>query len=160
MISTYRSISWFRVAILLWTCTWMLAVPLFHIHPDADHRHGEAGHVHGGTVHTVLSKDLDCEHSSRQAMRGSDQTLRGDMSVSAHQSHPLNEHPEFGISLLSDPTDRKSFKPCLTQMLASVSALVWGPELHLWVQHSSVPVRASTLPILDIQSRAPPLLLV
>ena len=160
MISTYRSISWFRLAILVWTCTWMLAVPLFHIHPDADHRHGEAGHVHGGTVHTVLSQDLDCEHSSQQAMGGSGQTVRRDVSVFAHQSHPLNEHPEFGISLLSDPTDRKSFKPCLTQMLAIVSALVSGPELHLWVQHSGVPVRASTLPTHDVQSRAPPLLLV
>jgi hypothetical protein len=138
----------------------MLAVPLFHIHPDADHRHGEAGHVHGGTVHTVLSKDLDCEHSSRQAMRGSDQTLRGDMSVSAHQSHPLNEHPEFGISLLSDPTDRKSFKPCSAQVLAIVPALVSGPGLHLWVQHRSVPVRASILLTHHVQSRAPPLLLV
>jgi len=138
----------------------MLAVPLFHIHPDADHRHGEAGHVHGGTVHTVLSQDLDCEHSSQQAMRGSGQTVRRDVSVSEHQSHPLNEHPEFGISLLSDPTDRKSFKPCLTQMLAIVSALVSGPELHLWVPHSTVPVRASTLPTDDVQSRAPPLLLV
>jgi len=160
MISTYRSLSWFRLAILVWTCTWMLAVPLFHIHPDADHRHGEAGHVHGGTVHTVLSQDLDCEHSSQQAMRGSGQKVRGDLSVSAHQSHPLNEHPEFGISLLSDPTDRKSFKPCSTQVLAFVSALVSGPELHLSLQHCSVPVRASTVPPHDVQTRAPPLLLV
>jgi hypothetical protein len=160
MISTYRSISWFRVAILVWTCTWMLAVPLFHIHPDADHRHGEAGHVHGGTVHTVLSQDLDCEHSSQQAMRGSGQTVRGDVSVSAHQSHPLNEHPEFGISLLSDPTDRKSFKPCSTPVLAIMSVFASGPELHRWVQHSSVPVRASTLPAHDVESRAPPFLFV
>jgi hypothetical protein len=138
----------------------MLAVPLFHIHPDADHRHGEAGHVHGGTVHTVLSQDLDCEHSTQQAMQGSGQTVGGGVSVSAHQSHPLNEHPEFGISLLSDPTDRKSFKPGPTQVLAIVSALVLGPELHLWVQHRSVSVRALTLLIHNVRSRAPPLLLV
>ena len=138
----------------------MLAVPLFHVHPDADHRHGEAGHVHGGTVHTVLSPDLDCEHSSQQAIRGPSQAVRGDVSVSEGQSHPWNEHPEFGISLLSDPTDRKFFKPSSTHVLAIVSAVVSGPELHLWVQHSSVPVRASTLLTHDVQSRAPPLLLV
>ncbi|MDH5626389.1 MAG: hypothetical protein OEY21_09805, partial [Nitrospira sp.] len=53
--------SWPRVAVLLWASLWMLAAPLFHVHPEADHRHGEAGHVHGGTVHTVWSQDLDCE---------------------------------------------------------------------------------------------------
>ena len=155
-----RSLSWFRMAILLWTSAWMLAVPLFHVHPDTDHRHGEAGHVHGGTVHTVLSQDLDCEFPNPQTVRGAGEPVRGDVSVSARQSHPWNEHPEFGISVLSDPTDRKSFKPCSTQVLAIVSAVVSGPELHLWVQHSSVAVRASTLLTHGLQSRAPPLLLV
>jgi len=42
----------------------MLAAPLVHIHPEADHHHGEAGHVHGGTVHTVFSPDLSCEFSA------------------------------------------------------------------------------------------------
>lgn len=41
----------------------MLAAPLVHIHPEADHHHGEIGHVHGGTVHTVFSPDLSCEFS-------------------------------------------------------------------------------------------------
>jgi len=39
----------------------MLAAPLVHIHPEADHRHGAADHQHGGTVHTVFSPDLNCE---------------------------------------------------------------------------------------------------
>ena len=55
--------SWPRMVVLLWTSLWMLAVPLVHVHPEADHRHGQPGHVHGGTVHTVFSKDLNCEFS-------------------------------------------------------------------------------------------------
>ncbi len=58
-----KSTGWVRVAALIWTSVWMLAVPLFHVHPEADHRHGEVGHIHGGTVHTVFSQDLSCEFS-------------------------------------------------------------------------------------------------
>lgn len=59
----YSNSSWFRMAALAWVALWMLAAPLVHIHPEADHHHGEAGHVHGGTVHTVFSPDLSCEFS-------------------------------------------------------------------------------------------------
>ena len=55
--------SWFHVAVVTWAALWMLAAPLVHIHPEADHRHGDPGHVHGGTVHTVFSPDLSCEFS-------------------------------------------------------------------------------------------------
>ncbi len=58
-----RYSNWFRMAALAWVSLWMLAAPLVHIHPEADHHHGEAGHVHGGTVHTVFSPDLSCEFS-------------------------------------------------------------------------------------------------
>lgn len=58
---TRDTMGWSRVAVLTWAALWMLAAPLVHIHPEADHRHGEAGHVHGGTVHTVFSPDLSCE---------------------------------------------------------------------------------------------------
>ena len=57
----YSNSSWFRRAVLTWAVLWMLAAPLVHIHPEADHHHGEAGHVHGGTVHTVFSPDLSGE---------------------------------------------------------------------------------------------------
>lgn len=52
---------WFRVVVLAWTILWVLAAPLVHIHPEADHRHGAADHWHGGTVHTIFSPDLRCE---------------------------------------------------------------------------------------------------
>ena len=52
-----------HTVVIVWVTLWMLAAPLVHIHPEADHHHGEAGHVHGGTVHTVFSPDLSCEFS-------------------------------------------------------------------------------------------------
>jgi hypothetical protein len=138
----------------------MLAVPLFHVHPDTDHRHGEPGHVHGGTVHTVLSRDLDCEFRNAQMISGSAQAAHREDWMSAHQSHRWNEHPEFGISLLTDPTDRKSLKPSSTHVLVVASAVVSSPKLHLWIQQSRVSLRISTLLSQDLQSRAPPLLLI
>ena len=60
---TRKNTGWFRVVVLTWAALWMLAAPLVHVHPEADHRHGDPGHVHGGTVHTVFSPDLSCEFS-------------------------------------------------------------------------------------------------
>jgi hypothetical protein len=76
MRSTRGNMGWSRAAVLTWAALWMLAAPLVHIHPEADHRHGEAGHVHGGTVHTVFSPDLSCEfaiydHASAAAKESS-----------------------------------------------------------------------------------------
>lgn len=111
--------SWLRVVVLAWASLWLLAVPLFHIHPEADHHHGEKGHVHGGTVHTVLSPDLDCEvesHGQRAADSHDDGTT---VSGFGHR------HLEIEFSFLADSTDRKSFNPFVTQVhtLASVEAL-------------------------------------
>ena len=60
---TRKSAGWTRLAVLTWAALWMLAAPLVHIHPEADHRHGDPSHIHGGTVHTVFSPDLSCEFS-------------------------------------------------------------------------------------------------
>ncbi len=101
--------SWSRVVVLIWASVWMLAVPLFHMHPEADHRHGEAGHVHGGTIHTVWSPDLDCEFASYE---NHEETVSG----SAKFAHSGDGHTEFGLSLQTDSTDRKSLKPFLIQV--------------------------------------------
>ncbi len=89
-----------HVVVIVWATLWMLAVPLVHIHPEADHHHGEAGHVHGGTVHTVFSPDLSCEfaiydHGSAAAKESS-----CPLHLIAQPFHGA-EHPEIDLILAS-----------------------------------------------------------
>lgn len=144
----------------MWASVWMLAVPLFHVHPEADHHHGEAGHVHGGTVHTVLSRDLDCESSGHHEVDGSVEAANAGVSLSAHPTHPWNEHPEVGFSYLNDSTDRKSFKPLLTQVVCLAFAFTSDPERHDRIEQNSTLAPSVTVFIHDVPSRAPPALLI
>lgn len=134
----------------MWASLWMLAAPLFHVHPEADHRHGEVGHVHGGTVHTVWSPDLDCEYDNRgQAVGGH-----------AQLAHSGDGHTEFGLSLLTDSTDRKSLKPFLIQVLGlSPSDVVSEVEQSVRIRQRITAVPSSLRFIHTIASRGPPHLL-
>jgi hypothetical protein len=154
------SISWPRAAVLMWASVWMLAAPLFHVHPDADHRHGEEGHVHGGTVHMVWSPDLDCESDSDRHVDPTERTAHNGISNGAQFAHVGDRHAEFGLSLLNDTTDRKSFKPFWAPVLGSSPADVSGIVRSVRVQRSAN-VGLSQMPFVRaISTRAPPSLLV
>jgi hypothetical protein len=127
----------------------MLMVPLFHVHPEADHRHGEAGHVHGGTAHTVWSPDLDCEFAHHESQEEAG-------SGPAQFAHSGDGHTEFGLSLLTDSTDRKSLKPFLIQVLGVSPNVVSGVEPSVWIRRSITAV-PSFLPFIHtVSSRGPP----
>ncbi len=145
---------WSRVAVLMWLSVWMLAVPLFHVHPEADHLHGKAGHVHGGTVHTVLSGDLDCEFDS------SKEAIPTGIALSGHSSQAGHDHPEFGFSLLNDSNDRKSFNLLGAQApFAAVAVMPVLQDCDSAAQElASDP--SSALFVHDHPSRAPPFLFV
>lgn len=154
------SLTWSRVAILIWSSLWMLAAPLFHVHPEADHRHGEEGHFHGGTVHLAWSPDLDCEFDSQRHADRTDQSAQGTASNAAQVSHLSDNHPEFSLSFLSDSTDRKSLKPLPTQLLGYSPAVVSAAEGSVRLQGNTAFI-APTMPVVyAISSRAPPSLLV
>jgi hypothetical protein len=127
----------------------MLMVPLFHVHPEADHRHGEAGHVHGGTIHTVWSPDLDCEFATHENHEEA-------ASGSAQFTHSGNGHTEFGLSLLTDSTDRKSLKPFLIQALGFAPNVVSAVEQSAWLRLSITAVPSPLPFIRTIASRGPP----
>lgn len=157
---TYTNLSAARVAIIIWASLWMLAVPLFHIHPEADHRHGEIGHVHGGTVHTAWSPDLDCEFDSQRQVDRTGQSAQGGASSLAQFSHLGDSHAEFSLSLLNDSTDRKSLKPFGVQALGFSSAAASDVEGSILIVWSTTSVRLSA-PFLHTHSpRAPPSLLI
>jgi hypothetical protein len=105
--------SWFRVTVLMWASIWMLMVPLFHVHPEADHRHGDASHVHGGTIHTVFSPDLECEYTETVHDPTCPKAAHQHLQARAHPSHALN-HPEIEFSLLTVPINRPLPKPGIT----------------------------------------------
>lgn len=138
------------MGVLIWASLWMLAVPLFHVHPEVDHHHGDVGHVHGGTVHTVWSPDLDCEFNNHEP------------AVSAHAqfAHHGDGHTEFSLSLLTDTTDRKSLKPFLIQVLGlSPNDVVSDLEQSVRMRQSIAAVPSSPPFIHRIASRGPPHLL-
>ena len=99
-----------RILAIAWLTTWMLVVPFFHIHPEADHHHGDASHVHGGTVHTVFSADLECEFTETVHDSTCPKAAHQHLQSSAHFGHALN-HAEFDFSLLTVSIDRPQPKP-------------------------------------------------
>lgn len=96
----HGNIAWSRVVILVWACLWMLAAPLVHIHPEADHHHGSADHRHGGTVHTVFSQDLPCEFLVYDHASVADDESRCPLHLIAQPPHGL-EHLEIDFVLAS-----------------------------------------------------------
>jgi hypothetical protein len=91
--------------VLVWVSIWMLIVPFFHVHPEADHHHGDASHVHGGTVHSVFSPDLECEYTETIHDPTCPEAVHQHLQAGVHSGHALN-HPEIEFSLLTVPIDR------------------------------------------------------
>ena len=149
-----------RTAVFGWVGVWMLVVPFFHVHPEADHLHGQSGHIHGGTVHTVWSPDLDCEFDNhRRVVRAghSVQESAGELAPSAHVG---DGHTEFSLSLLHDSPDQKSLTQLFAKSLGFVCAVGSAAEACSWAPPNIVSVQPSVPSPDPIFSRGPPRLLV
>ena len=143
----------FRVVPVLWLTLWMLVIPLFHVHPEADHRHGEIGHVHGGTVHTVFSPDLECEYKDDVHDQTCPEAAHQHLQARAYSGHAFN-HPETQFSLLTVPIDRPQPKPGITvaalpvveritaQRTVVVASLQPGTSQTLLFLSTALPLRA------------------
>ena len=125
----------------------MLAVPLFHVHPDADHLHGRAGHLHGGTVHTVMSPDLECESRLLRAADSHDV-----FTTVAGLGH---RHLEIEFSLLSD-SDRNSYNLFLSQAHALGTAVSLNCEPPVLQELEVIALCSPTWLLYDLPSRGPP----
>lgn len=148
----HRSPSWTRAVVVVWTSVWMLAVPLFHVHPEADHHHGEVGHVHGGTVHTVMSPDLECEVESHPSLKPDSHDVSITVSGLGHR------HLEIEVSLLTD-SDRKAFNFFLSQAQALVPVLTLNLESSISQEPLAVALFSLARLIHDLPFRGPPALL-
>ncbi len=125
----------------------MLAVPLYHVHPDADHLHGQAGHLHGGTVHTVMSPDLECE--SRLSRAADSHDVATTMAGLGHR------HLEIEFSLLTD-SDRKSYNLFLSQAHVLGSAVPLNFESCVSQAPEAIALCSPTWLLYDLPSRGPP----
>lgn len=155
-----ETFSWCRVMVLLWVSLWMLAVPLFHVHPEADHRHGETGHVHGGTVHAVWSPDLDCEFENHQEAGGTENAGHDGATKLTQFIHVWDRHYEVGFSFLNDSVDHKHSKPFLTQAFAVAHAALSDSDHSLGREQYDTTRFSSVRFIHNLPSRAPPSLFV
>ncbi|WP_447971463.1 hypothetical protein [Nitrospira sp. M1] len=137
----------------IWLMLWLMAFPLIHIHPEADHAHGNQTHEHGGLFHSVLSQDLACEfhhHSTHDfsAPEGTKNIHHCDHA----QTHQLN-HDEIGFSILSasshdslTTTDQPlAFLPVVHESSSAVSATLSlqlsserAPPIRLIHSHNSI----------------------
>lgn len=140
----------------IWAIAWMLAIPVFHVHPETEHHHGEAGHHHGGIVHTIFSPDLDGENNHRPAQEGVEHFGPSELAISTHPSHSL-DNVELEFTFLSSSTERKFFTPIFLHLFIVQSSAIREPSPNLSVvaQHCVVPPPLIFLTC-DIPSRAPP----
>lgn len=154
MPSRYSDSSWSRMAALAWVALWMLAAPLVHIHPEADHHHGEAGHVHGGTVHTVFSPDLSCEFSGYDHAPVAAEESRCPLHLIAQPFHGA-EHFEIDLILASSAEPQIGKGTALDVAARSFSMNQPAKTHAAWQPQSSRSLTNLFLPI-GLASRAPP----
>jgi hypothetical protein len=147
--------AWSRVMVLVWVSLWMLAAPLVHIHPEADHHHGDPSHVHGGTVHTVFSQDLPCEYLIYNHASVAHNESRCPLHLIAQPLHGF-EHFEIDVALASSAEPQVG-KGTALDVAAHSSHAPPPARLHAVWQPQPSPSLTNLLLTTSLASRAPPL---
>lgn len=149
-----KSVQWSRMAAIVWSSLWMLAAPLVHIHPEADHHHGEAGHVHGGTVHAVFSPDLSCEFSVYDHAPVAAEESSCPLHLIAQPFHGA-EHPEIDLILASSVEPQVGKGTALDVAAHSLYTNRSPKAAAAWQPHSGRSP-ADRFLLANLTSRAPP----
>jgi hypothetical protein len=151
----YGNVAWSRIVVLAWVSLWMLMVPLFHVHPEADHRHGDASHVHGGTVHTVFSQDLPCEFLVYHHASVVEDESRCPLHLVALPLHGF-EHLEIDMVFASSAEPQVG-KGTVLDVAAHSSHAPPPARLHAVWQPQPSPSLANLFLTTSLASRAPPI---
>jgi hypothetical protein len=133
----------------------MLAAPLVHIHPEADHHHGAADHRHGGTVHTVFSPDLNCEFSVFDHASVADDESRCPLHLIAQLPHGF-EHFEIDVVLASSAESQVGKRTAL-DVAAHFFHAHPPARPHTGWQPQPTPSLTNLFLTTSLSSRAPPL---
>ncbi len=139
-----------------WVVLWLIALPLFHIHPETDPHHGEAGHVHAVAVHTVFSGDLEGEFGEQRDTVPARPHAGEGPAVSAEGAHAWSSDPELNLALLNDATDRKVVKPLLTHLLFAAHRLLPVAESQDGPQEETLFPAPAKLFTREVPARAAP----
>lgn len=139
-----------------WAILWLIAIPLFHIHPEIDPHHGQAGHVHAAAVHTVFSADLDGEFGHHHDQVPATMDPDAGLPLSSGSLHPLTADPEFGFSLLHNSPDRKCFKPGLIHLIFLSHLGLPPPPRPDLTEEEDASTPCPGLVVHEIPARAPP----
>ena len=151
----YGNVAWSRKVVLVWVSLWMLMVPLFHVHPEADHRHGGEDHKHGGIVHTVFSADLQCEFSVYNHASAAGDESRCPLHLTVHPFHGA-EHLEIDVVLASSAEPQVG-KGTALDVAAHSSHAPPPARLHAVWQPQPSPSLTNIFLTTSLSSRAPPI---
>lgn len=151
---TRKNVQWSHIAAIVWSSLWMLAVPLVHIHPEADHHHGAADHWHGGTVHTVFSPDLSCEFSTYSHASVAAKESSCPLHLLAQPLHGA-EHFEIDLILASSAEPQVGKGTALDVAAHSFSANQLIRPSAAWRPQPDLPLMNPFLTA-SLTSRAPP----
>ena len=144
-----------RIIPVFWLILWMLAIPLIHIHPDADQHHGIAEHDHGGVFHTVFSQDLDGEYG-HHAHTHDAPVIQPSVFPFLGAATGLLSHPEIGFSFLSSSPDQPSVKQALSHAVLAEVDLTLPTRPGLLTRRDIFPAPSLLLLAHDLSGRAPP----
>ena len=145
----------FRIIPVFWLILWMLAIPLIHVHPDADEHHGITGHDHGGVFHTVFSQDLDGEYG-HHAHAHDEPVIQPSVLPFLGAAAGLLSHPEIGFSFLSSSPDQPSVKQALSHAVLAELDLSLPTRPGFLTRRAMFPAPILLLLAHDLSSRAPP----
>lgn len=116
---------WAKTILRVWLISWVVTLPLFHIHPEDGHSHGIPGHAHGGAYHTVLACGSFCNGHDEQPLSHHSSEhqhshyyeeflLTGEFSEHSHSPPQVPhdfEHTTFEFSALKSWVDEDSIGP-------------------------------------------------
>ena len=143
----------FRALSALWLILWMLVIPLFHVHPDADQRDGKQV----GAFHTIFTPALDGEygHPAHAHDAPMIQPL-GFPFLNAFSG--LLGHPEIGFLFFASSPDR----PLAEQVMVNVNVVLAEFNANLltspcrFIRQDISPVSIMALLATSLPDRAPP----
>ena len=141
----------FRALSALWLILWMLAIPLFHVHPDADQQDGKQV----GAFHTIFTPALDGEYG--QPVHAHDAPMIQPLGFPFLNAFSgLLGHPELGFSFLSSSPDSSLAEQAMVNcVLAEINAnLLTSPCRFIRQDISPPPIMA--LLATSLPDRAPP----